>query len=357
MEGFMLFDGDDAVRTLHPLELECLSVSGDIDFPCVTEGEIQDKSKGDVLSKGLVVIQTAWFLLQCIARGVERLPITELEIMTLAFATLNLITYGFWWHKPLNVQRPIRVFRNQRQGKGKTDQKQQRGNGRPTFGTLDSPTDAVHSNAASHEVSASLSHPSWSAATIYCEIWGRAICTAYYVCSDGWGIVWNGVEAVSGYRPLDSFGRIAGLDGDFKAGEKGIPAFYSGGLENDEDARSNIVAMVTAMIFGAVHCIAWSFQFPSHSEQLSWRLASLSITCLPMCPWLAVLLENRTVIRLAGRSILGVGNFLFFGLTVGSVVLYCISRIMLLVIAFSSLRSLSLGTYKTVHWTTFIPHI
>jgi len=112
----MLFDGDDAVCTLEPEALEYLRGSGEIDFPRITEKEIQDRSKGDALSKGLVVIQTGWFLLQCIARKVERLPITELEVATLAFATLNFATYALWWHKPLNVQRPFRVLRKQQKG-------------------------------------------------------------------------------------------------------------------------------------------------------------------------------------------------------------------------------------------------
>lgn len=76
----------------------------------ITEAEIQDKSKGDALSKGIVILQTSWFILQCIARVVEGLPITELELVTLAFATLNTMTYALWWYKPLNVECSVRVY-------------------------------------------------------------------------------------------------------------------------------------------------------------------------------------------------------------------------------------------------------
>lgn len=75
----------------------------------ITAKIILDKSKGDSLTKGFVVIQTTWFVLQCIARGVKHLPITELEVVTLAFAALNLVTFAFWWNKPLNVRCPIIV--------------------------------------------------------------------------------------------------------------------------------------------------------------------------------------------------------------------------------------------------------
>ena len=48
---------------------------------------------------------------QCIARAVEHLPVTHLEIVTLAYAAMNFVTYVFWWNKPVNVNRPVRVFR------------------------------------------------------------------------------------------------------------------------------------------------------------------------------------------------------------------------------------------------------
>jgi hypothetical protein len=114
MGGFKLFDDTGPVCTLEPQELQSLAQDGEIDFPCITEREIQDRSKGDALSKGLVVIQTSWFILQCIARQIECLPITELELVTLAFAALNFITYALWWNKPLNVQCPVRVPKKQR---------------------------------------------------------------------------------------------------------------------------------------------------------------------------------------------------------------------------------------------------
>ncbi|TFK68035.1 hypothetical protein BDN72DRAFT_769968, partial [Pluteus cervinus] len=72
--------------------------------------DLEDHSKGDILSKGLLTLQTSWFVVQCVARLVQRLVLTELEVVTLAFAVLNIITYLFWWSKPLNV-RSIRYLK------------------------------------------------------------------------------------------------------------------------------------------------------------------------------------------------------------------------------------------------------
>ena len=66
--------------------------------------EIKDKSKGDLLSKTIAILQTTWFIIQCIARGAQGLALTELELVTIALASLNAITYFFWWDKPLECQ-------------------------------------------------------------------------------------------------------------------------------------------------------------------------------------------------------------------------------------------------------------
>ena len=85
-------------------------VTSQFEFIMPTKAEIEDKGKSDWLAKSLVLLQTSWFVMQCIARAVEHLPVTHLEIVTLAYAAMNFVIYAFWWNKPLNVNRPIRVF-------------------------------------------------------------------------------------------------------------------------------------------------------------------------------------------------------------------------------------------------------
>jgi hypothetical protein len=111
MGGFMEYDGNQPIRVLFPEELESYSLSGNGDFPRISKAEIDDKSKGDAISKAFVVLQTGWFVTQCIARKVQGLPITELELVTVAFAALNFGIYVLWWDKPLNVQRGVRVYK------------------------------------------------------------------------------------------------------------------------------------------------------------------------------------------------------------------------------------------------------
>jgi hypothetical protein len=54
-----------------------------------TKAELKDRGKSDGLTKLIVLVQTLWFIIQCIARGIQHLPLTELEVVTLAYTMLN----------------------------------------------------------------------------------------------------------------------------------------------------------------------------------------------------------------------------------------------------------------------------
>ena len=110
MGGFVLYDGNDKmIRTLSIEMLEVLASEGKIRWPRISVDEIMDRSKRDLFSKGFAVLQTTWFITQCIARAAYGLTITELEIATLAFAVLNGLLYFLWWNKPQDVACPAPV--------------------------------------------------------------------------------------------------------------------------------------------------------------------------------------------------------------------------------------------------------
>ncbi len=54
-----------------------------IEPPKISEAEIVDRSKGDIISKTVVILQTTWFISQYIARLSTGIPVTELEVLTL----------------------------------------------------------------------------------------------------------------------------------------------------------------------------------------------------------------------------------------------------------------------------------
>ena len=58
----MLCEDGAMTRTLEIQALEQLVSQQKIDWPSISEKDIQDKSKGDTFSKGSVVLQTTWFV-------------------------------------------------------------------------------------------------------------------------------------------------------------------------------------------------------------------------------------------------------------------------------------------------------
>ena len=101
MGGFMLYDGEKPAGVLSPELLVSLLSQKGVDMPSITEEDIKDRSEGPSLSKVLVIVQTMWFIVQCIARWAQGLVITELELVTLAFATLN--ASGNWGNPDLAI--------------------------------------------------------------------------------------------------------------------------------------------------------------------------------------------------------------------------------------------------------------
>ena len=110
MGGFMLFEGNDAKGVLDETSLFGLVQDGKIEFPTVTVEEIEDRSKADGFSKTIALGQTLWFVTQCLARIAQHLDLTLVELLTLSLATLNGMMYFLWWHKPLDVRCPVRVY-------------------------------------------------------------------------------------------------------------------------------------------------------------------------------------------------------------------------------------------------------
>ncbi|TDL24095.1 hypothetical protein BD410DRAFT_720260 [Rickenella mellea] len=311
MGGFMLYSGDTALHTLSPEELDELSTDGKIMFPKITKEDIEDKSKGDVISKGFVILQTSWFVIQCIARGVEHLAITELEIVTLAFAVLNLTTYALWWNKPLNVHRPFAV-----QLSDESLDQAVKGEQVPS----------MFNRAAQGIIEAKDRH----------------------------FLDWM-------FLPLSPF--LALIEGGkFKTGAKKVPSFYSGGSGNDIWTATMASAAI-AVIFGALHCIAWSFQFPSRSQEMLWRSSSLAITCRPVVLFSVFIIADYLghysedhhggVGIVAGFLAMGLRYMIAFILPI----IYIAARVILLVQAFLLLHVLPPGAFQTVQWTTFIPHV
>lgn len=115
---------------------------------------------------------------------------------------------------------------------------------------------------------------------------------------------------------------------------------------------------IAGAMFGAVHCLAWGFSFPSHVEKIMWRFASLGVVGSCTAALYGSMFSSVGDAEGAWEAIF-LGLMGFIGLiSMGlAFFVYPVARIILLVIAVTTLRSLPPSAFSTVDWVDLIPHI
>ncbi|KAJ7752872.1 hypothetical protein B0H16DRAFT_780753 [Mycena metata] len=252
----------------------------------IKKADIEDKSKGDTLSKGVAIAQGLWFVTQCLARVSQHLPLTELEVSTLAFAVLSVIIRLLWLHKPLDVQQPIVVARSEVE----MDPLQEE--------DITPPSDSV---------------------TLSDRISGISGIHDYY-------------------HPISS---------------TSVPSLYSIEIGTKKTRKLINVAGVLGVgsIFGSIHCATWNALFPSMAEMWIWRISSVCIAADPVLIALLALAANEWAPD-NGTAKTVLLSFILFGLVV-----YPICRLFLIILSFTTLRSLPPSAFVDVNWSNYMPHL
>ncbi|EJD39364.1 hypothetical protein AURDEDRAFT_171555 [Auricularia subglabra TFB-10046 SS5] len=88
-------------------EVNNLTVEHKDQLLSLTEESIQDHSKAGALAKLLFCWQLLVFIINCVGRRMQHLPLSLLEITTLAHALCGLATFALYWHKPHSVNNAI----------------------------------------------------------------------------------------------------------------------------------------------------------------------------------------------------------------------------------------------------------
>ncbi|KAL9106809.1 MAG: hypothetical protein Q9227_008231 [Pyrenula ochraceoflavens] len=105
--GFVLYTRDAGTFPVNAAQLHHLLKNNYVKLPVVKKSTIMDKNKAEALVRLLTIGQTVWFLINCVARAIQGLALSTLELSTLAFISSALGTVFTWLHKPMDVETPI----------------------------------------------------------------------------------------------------------------------------------------------------------------------------------------------------------------------------------------------------------
>ncbi|KAJ7892318.1 hypothetical protein B0H14DRAFT_2335426 [Mycena olivaceomarginata] len=299
MGGFVCEEGN-RLRPLTFYDLNKTIPSGKL------SADIQDKSKGDGLSKLLAVVQLLWFSIQLLGRLVLHFSITELEVMTIALVALNITLlliikiYFFWWSKPLLAEDQIILYTTKPRS------------------VNDTPNNSPNQADLADRFADAIWHMFWL-------------------------MLYGGM-------------RNDTVDNLFSRRSR-VHILWSGQISEGYDMSSLVkssIAFALAAIFGAIHCAAWSLYFDTAAEKWLWRCSAIFITALPAGMLLLNIVVNimsdidsvAHFLDSCGRAILYI-----------SPIPYCIARIILLALPFVQLRSLPENALRVVSWDSYIPHI
>ena len=343
MGGFTLHEGGKPVRVLEAKELEELSEAGKIEWPTITKEEIDDRSKGDLLSKTIVLFQTIWFMIQWIARLRYRLTVTHLEVVTFSFSIFTGIIYYLWLHKPLDVRCSIPVH---------------------FLEVSDQETQIQIDISTPHSTLTNTGHHTVIPAEISDETTPVDDAVIHSnplsptpVQDDRSTLFELGYKFI--VFPLKRF--FIGVGDMFHCNtlgdhSLGVPTFYSSPNKPSDIRLVGTLAIVVTAVFAAIHCYGIFLYFVTSQEASAWLLSTASCI-LPPVILFTIGISNR-VFEMAKASFSGVGPSSGFAfLTLACTCLYFIGRIAIFVLSFMELRSLPEDAYRQVKWVSFFPHI
>ena len=404
MGGFVIEGKRGDLKVLHPRQLDLLHRAKQIHFPVITTSELSDRSKGDAVSKALVLVQTSWFIAQCIARHVAGLSITPLEISTLSFCALNGVMYFLWWEKPLDARVPVQVrIRDSIDSISIIDMDwaingdllpaPQHWDTISSNGFRDDRTEDVASRAT-REAKLSDRGESASNATSSHDIYERTernetssntstrqeslnrliSCADYKVLNTSEDSTLAHVILFPYRRLQEMRGSLAYMtsNDDFTVR---MPTYYAyPGTNNiiNHDTLMiifHIIGLLISSGFGSIHIASWQTAFPTSVEMMLWRAATLTIIGAPLIYGIPMIVavflypsvrktgyiqRQKTPCYLVALAKIYQIVWMFIYILPA---IYIMARLFLLVEAVLSLRGLPTSAFLTISWTKYVPHI
>ena len=345
MGGFMLFKDGRPFQVLSPEKFTQLIDAGCIEFPFITKEEIYDKSKGQPILGVITFLQTLWFVVQCIARRVLGLSITQLEMVTLALIAMHGLLLVLWWHKPLDTRGYIRIDLIRVPPPAETELQQDDANAVVKW-------DFTREKALGKQVKTIFKAESYFRTRrkdrLFVRILKLSLTTPLYFLE----------KVFTDYGEL-----FLRLETEMiPEGETEVSIFYAPDTSDNLGAFLFGVENTLGSLFAAAHISMWFAPFPTHRDQMVWRVCSVVTTALPLLFIIGIsLLIGIYVISLSltnrlAEIMLKVMQGVAMLVVITGFVAMMAARMALIVETFVCLQALSTSAQLAVGWTNYIPH-
>ena len=313
MGGLNLKFPDFPAFPINSFHLFWLVENGHVEYPQLEEKTIEDKNKADTLTRAITLLQVTWFTVEIVARGIQHLEITTLELSTLAFACCTLHAFWFWRDKPLDVAEPITI-----------DCKKE------LRSIINETAPSIRSGWRYTTTPLDFLNP--EARLSYVE-------PVFY----GMRVAMNQEENTLSL-PISHFSNASVPPTNVKP----IDVFY---------------AFFFGFLYFGIHLAAWPLHFPSYIESLLWRASAITLACIAAIYELGCWPANHIGERfLPGnpKSLVDMAKVLpkwVFQCCVWPLIIaYFCARSYIIVEGFVSLRALPATAFGSVNWLKFVPH-
>lgn len=104
-ENSDIIELDDCFRfTIRLEDLISLMKADLLSAPDISTHELEERNKNDQFARVITSLQVFYFVFQFFGRLVYNLPISNLELSTIAFVCSAVLIEYFWWDKPLDLR-------------------------------------------------------------------------------------------------------------------------------------------------------------------------------------------------------------------------------------------------------------
>ncbi|KAL8783190.1 MAG: hypothetical protein Q9213_004819 [Squamulea squamosa] len=318
MGGFMLQSPDAPLFPVDSQQLAYLVEKNYLQYPGIDKETIGDRNKADGFARMVTSVQFTWFFIQCIMRWQQRLDLSTLEITTFATILATLNSLFFWYHKPLDAEKPIILSTECRIA----DVLIEAGD-RARKPYSRTPLDFIKPPPASTSIVA----PFWFGMGVVCDF-----------------------DKESHSRPIKRIGNT----------KTRPPAGIT--------TRETIYGILFEAVYFGVHFVGWNQLYPTRAELYLWRISNLVllgllVVYLVMIPIGVVSArpfsrrwqtnEVSTPLEVAAQ----LPKWAQVMIHVPIVAMYVAARSYVLLEGLISLRALPLKAYVDINWPNFLPHV